>query len=259
MGQKPAPAQAGGEDGLSMAGRFGYTGQMRLPELGLYHYKARVYSPRYGRFLQPDPIGTNGGLNLYEYTLSDPINATDPWGLEPTIVTIGSIENEGDCIAYYSQPGDENNNPIGPKKLTKYSCAPKFSNRGKARGGWDMENFADAAVVVGFLIAPINPVIGGALILGGRVAGNISTGVQVGSAVIDYGRNGNTGGLINAAGTLAGSVIGGRQGGKLGSRLFGSQQIRNALGQFGEKRAVGIAQAGQNIGGSIGGSLACRR
>jgi RHS repeat-associated protein len=86
--QKPAPAKAGGEDGLSVSGRFGYTGQMRLPELGLYHYKARVYPPAKpapakagGRFLQPDPIGTNGGLNLYEYTLSDPINATDPWGL----------------------------------------------------------------------------------------------------------------------------------------------------------------------------------
>jgi RHS repeat-associated protein len=64
-----------------MSGRFGYTGQMRLPELGLMHYKARAYSPRYGRFLQADPIGTNGGLNVYEYAGSDPVNASDPSGL----------------------------------------------------------------------------------------------------------------------------------------------------------------------------------
>jgi RHS repeat-associated protein len=70
-----------GEEGLAMSGRFGYTGQMRLPELGLMHYKARAYSPRYGRFLQPDPIGTNGGLNVYEYAGSDPVNASDPSGL----------------------------------------------------------------------------------------------------------------------------------------------------------------------------------
>ena len=33
------------------------TGQQWLPELGMYHYKARIYSPTLGRFLQTDPIG----------------------------------------------------------------------------------------------------------------------------------------------------------------------------------------------------------
>jgi RHS repeat-associated protein len=66
-----------------MAGRFGYTGQMRLPDIGLMHYKARVYSPRYGRFLQNDPIGYAGGLNLYAYGENDPINLRDPSGLAP--------------------------------------------------------------------------------------------------------------------------------------------------------------------------------
>jgi RHS repeat-associated protein len=72
-----------GEEGVAMAGRFGYTGQMRLPDIGLMHYKARVYSPRYGRFLQNDPIGYAGGLNLYAYGENDPINLRDPSGLAP--------------------------------------------------------------------------------------------------------------------------------------------------------------------------------
>jgi RHS repeat-associated protein len=28
-----------------------------IPEAGLYYYKARVYDPMYGRFLQTDPVG----------------------------------------------------------------------------------------------------------------------------------------------------------------------------------------------------------
>ncbi|OUF46958.1 RHS repeat-associated core domain-containing protein, partial [Pluralibacter gergoviae] len=57
-----------------------YAGQYEDAESGLHYNLFRYYDPEVGRFTVQDPIGLNGGLNLYAYA-PNPLGWVDPLGL----------------------------------------------------------------------------------------------------------------------------------------------------------------------------------
>jgi RHS repeat-associated protein len=76
-------------------GRFGVMAEGN----GLYYMRARYYDPEVGRFINKDPIGYAGGINLFTYTGNNPVTGIDPEGLDVNIV-IQRLKSNG-----YSTPG----------------------------------------------------------------------------------------------------------------------------------------------------------
>ncbi|NOY15603.1 MAG: hypothetical protein GXP23_01485 [Gammaproteobacteria bacterium] len=56
-------------------------GQYYDKETGLHYNYLRYYDPNIGRYLTSDPIGLEGGLNLYLYAYANPVSWMDPSGL----------------------------------------------------------------------------------------------------------------------------------------------------------------------------------
>ena len=67
---------------------FTFTGHYTHPASNLLLTHYRPYDTSLGRWLSEDPIGLNGGRNLYRAVLNSPINYTDPSGqIVPLLVT----------------------------------------------------------------------------------------------------------------------------------------------------------------------------
>lgn len=87
-----------------------FPGQYYDVESGLYHNYHRDYDVFLGRYLQADPIGFFGGINLYIYGNSNPVNNIDPDGLRwydilgiiRTVEQVGRFYNRAMCgLAFF--------------------------------------------------------------------------------------------------------------------------------------------------------------
>jgi RHS repeat-associated protein len=76
------PFGAATPSGASTTNAFGFTG--RENDLtGLQYSRARYYDPRLQRFIAEDPLGHQGGMNLFAYAANQPTRYRDSLGLKP--------------------------------------------------------------------------------------------------------------------------------------------------------------------------------
>jgi RHS repeat-associated protein len=80
----PAPPTATPRPASVRSNRFLFTGREYAAAFGFYEYRARTYHPALGRFTSEDPkLFDAGDYNLYRYCYNDPLDKTDPMGLDP--------------------------------------------------------------------------------------------------------------------------------------------------------------------------------
>jgi len=69
------------KNGVKVTFNLRFPGQYYDAETGRHYNYYRDYDPKLGRYLQSDPIGLEGGANIYTYVNNDPLNYLDSTGL----------------------------------------------------------------------------------------------------------------------------------------------------------------------------------
>jgi len=124
---------------------FRSQGQIADADLGVYFTRFRLFDPAVGRWMSPDPMGIEGGRNMYAFD-GAPSVVVDPWGLAAT-----------------KTPGDSHGGAAGnPRPEAKYLGSGKHGvnwkegpatakSTGKPQGQWSQADLAVASENAGTL------------------------------------------------------------------------------------------------------------
>jgi len=93
-----------------------FQGQYEDEETGLYYNRYRYYDPDVGRYITQDPIGLEGGQNLYQYALG-PTGWIDPLGLARKKRDLPALDSTGKVHGELPKPEDLKN--YCPDELTQ--------------------------------------------------------------------------------------------------------------------------------------------
>ncbi|MCK4761805.1 MAG: RHS repeat-associated core domain-containing protein [Candidatus Aminicenantes bacterium] len=85
----------------SSQGNLGFQSKYYDVESGLYYFYHRYYSPANGRFINEDPIGFNGGINMFAFVGNDPVNFIDIYGLD-SLTDNQKVLHAMCCIWYHT-------------------------------------------------------------------------------------------------------------------------------------------------------------
>jgi len=140
---------------LADANTYRFSSQEYHQPSGLSLYLYRAYDPNLQRWLNKDPIGEEGGINLYRFVINSPPNAADPLGLKTISFKIGFDDTAAGDYANLLSIFDSNINGL-KKKLAqcclqfRIGCGTQLSARvdwtvprPPPKGGYTPGNWAD--------------------------------------------------------------------------------------------------------------------
>jgi RHS repeat-associated protein len=118
-----------------------FTGQREITGLGIYHYGARFYSPKLGRFLSADTIVPDSYnpqyLNRFSYVLNNPLRYTDPTGHR----ACGDEEAISCETGLLNNPSNHTN--IGCGNPGQQSCLGNSGNNHDDNNNYGGSNYCD--------------------------------------------------------------------------------------------------------------------
>lgn len=222
---KPEIHDAGGAllETSAVGNTYFYTAREYDPEINLYNYRLRTYNPDLGRFMQRDPLGYIDSMNAYAYSMSNPVNFKDPFGLS----TMAGNGNSSAGSSFGSSFRDDLQilGLIG-NQMSSAAIMLGGGVVGAAEGVWGM-----ASGLVNAVASPVETANG--------ILNAVINYEETASAISGW-ASGQLDILENGSSFEQGRVLG-----NLGANLFAGELVAGAVGRLGNltriDEAAGIA------------------